>query len=139
MTIKQFFHVDCFVGRHAVHAVDCRDDITGLTVLKNQFDAVCGIIRIARDIGSSSLQYTEERENQSAGTRQQQGHTIALLHALLTQGSSNRIRGFIHLLVGVLRIDGHQSLMVGLGLCEMTDTLVEELEGRIACCGLTQV
>ena len=29
--------------------------------------------------------------------------------------------------------------MVGLGLCEMTDTLMEELEGCIACCRLAQV
>ena len=141
MTIicQQRLHVDGFVGRNTVEAVAGRDDITGFAVLENQFDAICGIIRITGDIGCSSLQYSEERENQPAGTRQQQSHTVALLDTTLMQGGSDAIGDFIHLLIGILRIYGHQSLMVGLCLGEMTDTLMEELEGSLTGCRLTQM
>ena len=121
--MDEVFDIDGLVGRDAVHAVGCGDDVTGLAVLKNQFDTVGGIVRIAGDIGCSGLQHAEERENQSAGTRQQQGDTVALHDATLVQPGSDAAGDFVHLFVGELSIAGYQGFVVGLRLCEVADTV----------------
>ena len=57
--LKQFFcHFGC-------------DDQFRTTVLKNQFHAVGGVFRVARDIGGTGLLHTEHGEDKPAGTRQQ--------------------------------------------------------------------
>ena len=137
LTANECFHINRLVGRNSVHPVGSGDDISGLTVFEDQFDTVGWIFRIAGDIGGSRLQYTEEREDESAGTWQQQCHTVTLLHTLLTEGTSNAVGHLIHLRIGVFRIDGHQCLMIRLCLGEMRDALVEELERSITRCSLS--
>ena len=66
-----------------------------------------------------------------------------LLHAAFSQGGGDAIGHLVHLFIGVFGINSHQCLMVGLCLCKVSDTLVEEGEGdiggNIACVHLAQM
>ena len=110
----QFFHVDCLLGRHGVHLACSSDDVSRLAVLKDEFDTVGRILGVARDVGSTSLEHTKEREHQAAGAWQQQSHTVARLNTTLLQRCGYASGHLVHFHVGELAVDCHQSLVLGL-------------------------
>ena len=116
-----------------------RDDQLRLTILQYQLHTVSRIVGITRNIGSTGLQYAEERKDETTGTRQEQGHTVTLLDTTLAQAVGNAIGQQVHLLIGITGIAGHQCLVLRLLLSEVADALVEEAERCVAGCRLAQL
>ena len=59
-TVEERFHVNGLVSGNGVETVFGCDDIAGFAIFQDIFHAVSGIFRIARDVGGSGFQDTEE-------------------------------------------------------------------------------
>ena len=136
---QQGLHIDGLIGRHTVQTVGGGDDVACFAVFQDKSDAVSRIFRVTRDIRSTRFQHTEERENQSAGTWQEQCYTVVFTYPTAAEGSCDAIGHFIHLFISIGSIDSDQGLLVGCLRCKVMDAVVEELEWCFSCSSLTQM
>ena len=139
VVLQEVFHIDGLALGEGVHAVGSGDDEAGVAILEDELDAVGRIVGVAGDIGGAGFEHAEQREDETAGARQQQRHTVARVDTTGLQGSGHAGGDVVHLAIGERSIDGNQSLVVGLALGEVTDALMEETEGGFADSGLADV
>ena len=111
------------------------DDVGSLAVLENQLDAVCGIVRVAGDVGGARLHDAEHGEYQAAGARQQHRHAVAALHAMGDERMGHTVHLGIHLAEGEGAVAGHESLGIGLLRSIGFDSLMEQARGHFCRAG----